>query len=48
MEVKSVLFYLLRKFDIVEVSKTSNPLKLDPKEYKISPKNGFWVGLRKR
>lgn len=48
MEVKSVLFYLLKKFDIVEVSKTVNPLILDPKEIKMAPKNGFWVGLRHR
>lgn len=49
MEAKSVIFYMLKNFDFVEISKTANPIELSPDAALVMiPKNGFWMGLKQR
>ncbi|KAF5279688.1 hypothetical protein FQA39_LY18237 [Lamprigera yunnana] len=48
MENKTVIFYLLSKFDIIPISRTPVPLKLAPGTITFGPKEGFWLGLKRR
>lgn len=48
LEVKTIMFHLLRRLKIVTTQKTQIPLKLSKKfAINIRPENGLWVGLEK-
>ncbi|KAL1488807.1 hypothetical protein ABEB36_014603 [Hypothenemus hampei] len=46
MEMKSFLFHLLSKYEIVPTEKTSIPLVLS-KNIQLGAENGFWMGLKR-
>ncbi|KAI4456099.1 cytochrome p450 [Holotrichia oblita] len=47
LESKTLLTYILSKFDVIPTAKTEIPLKLVPDTAAPCPK-GFWLGLKKR
>ncbi|KAJ3645263.1 hypothetical protein Zmor_022932 [Zophobas morio] len=48
LEIKTLFFHLLSKFDLVPTEKTEIPLRLSPKKANMSPENGFHLGLKPR
>lgn len=48
METKTILFYLLSKFDFCICEKTDNPIKLNKKLMKLITENGTWIELKPR
>lgn len=48
MEIKLVFFYILSKFDIVVVEKTTVPLKIAKSQFQLTSEGGFWLGLKPR
>ncbi|XP_066142085.1 cytochrome P450 9e2-like [Euwallacea fornicatus] len=47
LEIKMMLFYLLKSFEIVPTSKTLIPLKFDKSSVVFTPTGGFQLGLKK-
>lgn len=47
-EAKLVLFHLILNFEIVPVEKTEIPLKIVKTGFFLLPKNGIWLGLKRR
>ncbi|XP_026475344.1 cytochrome P450 9e2-like [Ctenocephalides felis] len=48
MEVKMIIFELLRHFDIVPCEKTQIPLKIKKSTFNMHVEKGFWVTFKKR
>ncbi|KAK4873607.1 hypothetical protein RN001_012967 [Aquatica leii] len=48
LEVKLLLFALLKKFEIVPVSKTPIPIVITKKGIFLGAEGGLWLGLKKR
>ncbi|XP_077297740.1 cytochrome P450 9e2-like [Arctopsyche grandis] len=48
MIVKTIIFRLLSKFDLVMTAKTQNPVIIDNKLLTIQAKDGIWIGLQPR
>lgn len=48
MESKTILFYLLSKFDFCVCEKTDIPIKLNRKVFQLLPENGAWIELKPR
>ncbi|KAK4874173.1 hypothetical protein RN001_013533 [Aquatica leii] len=48
LEAKTLLFYVLSKFDIVVVDKSVIPLKISPKQFTLTAEHGFWFGFKPR
>lgn len=48
LEIKTIFFYMLSKFNIVVTEKTQIPIVLDKKNFNIAGENGIWVGLEPR
>lgn len=48
LEVKTIYFHLLSKFNLTVVSKTCVPMVLTKKKLRMEPDNGFWLGLERR
>ncbi|KAF2897108.1 hypothetical protein ILUMI_09068 [Ignelater luminosus] len=48
LEMKTIIFYVLSKFDIVTVKKTVIPLQLGNNPVNLNAKDGFWLGLKPR
>nr|WIT94146.1 cytochrome P450 monooxygenase CYP9FD4 [Euwallacea interjectus] len=47
LEIKIMIFYLLKSFEIVPTSKTLIPLQFDKSSVTFLPKGGFQLGLKK-
>ena len=47
LETKSVLFYLLDKFEIVPIKQTQIPLEMSKKNFNLLPDGGFPLGLKR-
>ncbi|KAF5280488.1 hypothetical protein FQA39_LY18053 [Lamprigera yunnana] len=48
MECKTLMFYLLSKFEIVPIEKTSIPIVLQEGAFNVNSKTGIWLGLKLR
>lgn len=48
MEVKTLIFVLLAKFDIVVTEKTQIPVQISKKQFNLDAENGIWLGLKLR
>ncbi|KAK5641872.1 hypothetical protein RI129_010419 [Pyrocoelia pectoralis] len=48
MEVKTLMFHLLSKFDLVATDRTQVPLKLSKTKLSITAEEGIWLGLKRR
>ncbi|XP_026482129.1 cytochrome P450 9e2-like [Ctenocephalides felis] len=48
MEMKALLFNILKEFDIVPSEKTQIPLKLSRNSIQMRPEKGFWMKLKPR
>jgi cytochrome P450 family 9 len=48
LEIKTLFFHLLSRFDILPLNATPIPLKISPKKMNLSPENGFRLGFRPR
>lgn len=48
MENKIIIAYILSKFDLIPIKKTAIPLKMANKSFTMMPKEGFWLGVRRR
>ncbi|XP_072746940.1 cytochrome P450 9e2-like [Anoplolepis gracilipes] len=48
METKILVAHLLQKFILKKTSKTVDPVIYDKRDFNLSPKGGFWIGLEKR
>ncbi|KAF2881549.1 hypothetical protein ILUMI_24625 [Ignelater luminosus] len=48
LEAKTILFYILSKFEITVVDKSPVPLKLAKAQFNLTAEGGFWFGLRQR
>lgn len=48
MEVKTLIFYLLHNFEVVPTGKTEIPLKINKNAIAFLPKNGLYIGLKRR
>ncbi|KAF2897107.1 hypothetical protein ILUMI_09067 [Ignelater luminosus] len=48
LEIKTLIFYVLSKFDIVTVDKTAIPLQIGNNVVNLTAKGGFWLGLKPR
>ncbi|XP_044766592.1 uncharacterized protein LOC123322677 [Coccinella septempunctata] len=48
MEIKALLFYLLRHFELIPVEKTQIPVKISKNAFNIIPEDGLYVGLKRR
>ncbi|XP_045464627.1 cytochrome P450 9e2-like [Harmonia axyridis] len=48
MEVKALLFYLFRHFEVVPIEKTEIPIKFNKNAFGFIPENGYHLGLKKR
>ncbi|XP_022916482.2 cytochrome P450 9e2-like [Onthophagus taurus] len=47
LEVKVLIVYLLRRFELVVIERTEKPLRISPKKPGLSP-DSFWLGLKQR
>ncbi|XP_017769443.1 PREDICTED: cytochrome P450 9e2-like [Nicrophorus vespilloides] len=47
MENKTIIFQLLKRFNIVPTEKTEIPLKISLMHLNVTAKNGFWLGLKR-
>ncbi|XP_045463873.1 uncharacterized protein LOC123673437 [Harmonia axyridis] len=48
MEVKALIFYIFRHFEVVPIEKTEIPPKFNKNAFGFIPENGFHLGLKKR
>lgn len=48
MEVKLIMYYILRQFSFHKTSKTEVPMKIKSSPFGLSPLNGLVVSLRRR
>ncbi|RZC38896.1 cytochrome P450 9e2-like [Asbolus verrucosus] len=48
LEIKTLFFHLLSKFDIVPVKETKIPFKINPKQFNLTVEDGFNVGFKPR
>ncbi|GJQ77405.1 hypothetical protein Trydic_g20805 [Trypoxylus dichotomus] len=48
METKTILFYMLLKFDLNICKKTDIPIQLNKKAMQLITKNGIWIELKPR
>lgn len=48
LEIKVLFIHLLSQFNFVVIKDTLVPLVLDKRQMKLTPKNGFWLGLQHR
>uniref|UniRef100_T1H172 Cytochrome P450 n=1 Tax=Megaselia scalaris TaxID=36166 RepID=T1H172_MEGSC len=48
MEAKTMLFYLIDKFELLPSEKSTIPLDLTGGGLQLKPKNGFWLKLKQR
>jgi cytochrome P450 family 9 len=48
LEMKTLFFHLLSKFDLIPVDKTEIPIKISPKNANLAPENGFHLGFKPR
>lgn len=48
MEIKTVLFHILRRFELVVIDKTTIPIEYDTVQFNPTIKGGFWVGFKRR
>ncbi|XP_044253639.1 cytochrome P450 9e2-like [Tribolium madens] len=48
LEIKTLFFHFLSKFQIIPVEKTQIPLRINRKSFNITAENGFWLGLKQR
>jgi hypothetical protein len=48
MEAKSILVYILSRFNMRVVDKTPMNVKIIQKGFNITIKGGFWIGLEQR
>lgn len=48
LEMKTIIFYVLSRFDIVVVDKTAIPLEIVNNVVNLTAKGGFWLGLKPR
>ncbi|XP_015838531.2 cytochrome P450 9e2-like [Tribolium castaneum] len=48
LEIKTLFFHMLSKFDIVPIDTTQIPLKLSTKKMHLEPEKGFRLGIRPR
>jgi len=48
LEIKTIMFYMLSKFNFVATEKTQIPIVLSKKSFNIVGENGMWIGLEPR
>lgn len=48
MEVKTLVFHILSKFELAVIDKTTIPLKYDRYQFNPSLEGGFWIGFKRR
>ena len=48
LEIKTLFYHLLSKFEIVPVAKTQIPVRLNKSSYNLQPEGGFWLGFKPR
>lgn len=48
MEMKALLFNLLKDFDLVPGEKTQIPIRLAKGAMQVKPENGYWVKFKLR
>lgn len=48
LEVKLIVFKILKKFEIVPIEKTPTPLVLSKEGFFLVAEGGFWLGLKRR
>lgn len=48
MEAKLVLVHLLSKYNVSVIDKTVIPIRLERRNFQLTSKDGFWLGLERR
>ncbi|XP_017769445.1 PREDICTED: cytochrome P450 9e2-like [Nicrophorus vespilloides] len=47
LENKTIMFHMIRNFQVVPTEKTTIPMVISKKQFIISSQHGFWLGLKK-
>lgn len=48
LEIKVVVFHLVKNFELVVVEETQIPFKLSTRNINITTDKGYWMGLKRR
>lgn len=47
LETKTVMFHILRHFEVVPVEKSIIPIEISKKQFNLTAEGGFWFGLKR-